>query len=205
VSSAVATTQLGTNSVGNKQLKKHAVTTAKIKNGTITQGKISSAAQAALRGLRGPTGQAGPGGAAGPSGPKGLEGARGPSEAFTKKGAEDFEVGHAEGEASAVVSLALPAGKWLVTAGDGLREHLRRDTHAWCKLASGAHGFGRTRAIDEAASTARSGSAPVLGGIELPVAGTWWNFSAGETARESSFRRVPPAINAIQVATLHIE
>ena len=203
--SAVAATQLGKNSVGNKQLKNNAVTTAKIKNGTITQGKISSAAQAALRGLHGPTGQTGPGGAAGPSGPKGLEGARGPSEAFTKKGAEDFEVGHTEGEASAVVSLALPAGKWLVTAATGLTNISGATRSAWCKLASGATEFGRTRAIDEAASTARSGSAPVLGGIELPSGGTvellCWGNGTGIFVPAVS----RPAINAIQVATLHIE
>ncbi|HTR73704.1 MAG TPA: hypothetical protein VMH33_00410 [Solirubrobacterales bacterium] len=66
---AYAASQLGKNSVGTKQLKK----------GAVTQEKISSAAQAALKGAQGPRGEAGPKGDQGPQGKEGPKGEPGPS------------------------------------------------------------------------------------------------------------------------------
>lgn len=206
--SAVAATQLGKNSVGTKQLKNNAVTTAKIKNGAITQGKISSAAQAALHGLQGPAGPAGSAGSAGPAGPagpRGLEGARGPSEAFTKTGTEDLALGESEGEQTDVASLALPAGKWLVTAETGITNISGETRSAYCRLVSGATEIGRTRALDLAPGTQRSGSATVLGGIELPSGGTveFLCFGVGTGIFVPALST--PAMDAIQVANLHAE
>jgi hypothetical protein len=62
--SAFAATQLGKNTVGTKQLKKEAVTLAKI-------------AAAAKKSLKGATGPEGPKGATGPQGPKGEKGEKG--------------------------------------------------------------------------------------------------------------------------------
>ena len=203
--SAVAATQLGKNSVGTKQLKNNAVTTAKIKNGAITQGKISSAAQAALHGLQGPAGPAGSAGPAGPGGPRGLEGARGPSEAFTTTGTENFALGHSEGEQTDVASLALPAGKWLVTAETGITNVSGETRSAYCRLVSGATEIGRTRALDTAPGTQRSGSATVLGGIELPSGGTVEFLCFGSGTGIFIPALSTPAMDAIQVASLHAE
>jgi hypothetical protein len=62
--SALAATQLGKNTVGTKQLKKEAVTLAKIK-------------KAAKNSLKGATGPAGPAGLQGKPGDRGLQGERG--------------------------------------------------------------------------------------------------------------------------------
>jgi hypothetical protein len=64
---AFAAGQLGKNTVGSKQLKKEAVTPA----------KLSSAAKKTLTGPQGPTGQIGPVGPVGPQGPSGKEGPAG--------------------------------------------------------------------------------------------------------------------------------
>jgi hypothetical protein len=66
---AYAATQLPKNSVGTKQ----------IKNGAVTQRKISKSAQSALKGAQGNTGPTGPAGGQGPEGPQGLTGSRGPA------------------------------------------------------------------------------------------------------------------------------
>lgn len=61
-----AVTQLPKNSVGEKQLRASAVTSDKIKNGTIARDDLS--ANAALSGPRGPRGDTGPAGPTGPAG-----------------------------------------------------------------------------------------------------------------------------------------
>lgn len=65
---AFAATQLPKNSVGAKQIRK----------GAVTQAKISKGAQAALRGQTGEPGQRGATGALGETGPRGETGLRGP-------------------------------------------------------------------------------------------------------------------------------
>lgn len=65
--SAFAATQLGKNTVGTKQLKKEAVTLAKIKQAT----------KNALKGATGPAGPAGPQGRQGERGPQGERGLQG--------------------------------------------------------------------------------------------------------------------------------
>jgi hypothetical protein len=76
---AFAASQLGKESVGTKQLKKEAVSLAKIKAG----------AKNTLRGATGPAGPAGPTGAKGDKGAPGLEGPEGPQ----GPGAIAFELG----------------------------------------------------------------------------------------------------------------
>ena len=62
------------------RLAKNSVGTGQIKNGAVTQQKISTAAQAALKGARGEAGARGEVGARGEPGPRGLEGPVGPTE-----------------------------------------------------------------------------------------------------------------------------
>jgi hypothetical protein len=76
-----AATQLPNNSVGTPQLKANAVTTGKVKNGTLLEkdfkpGQIPAGA----KGDAGATGAAGPAGAQGPMGDTGAKGATGPTQ-----------------------------------------------------------------------------------------------------------------------------
>lgn len=73
---AFAASQLGKESVGTNQLKKAAVTPA----------KLSAAAKAAMQGPAGPQGQQGPKGATGPRGATGAQGAKGATGAQGPKG-----------------------------------------------------------------------------------------------------------------------
>jgi hypothetical protein len=67
-----AIAQLPANSVGSKQLKKNAVTTAKVKNRSLLATDFKSGQlPAGPRGAQGPVGPAGPAGAAGARGPAG--------------------------------------------------------------------------------------------------------------------------------------
>ncbi len=64
---------LARNSVGNRELKANAVTSLKVKNGSIGSKDLSASARA-IRGQRGPAGPSGPTGPAGPPGPAAAEG-----------------------------------------------------------------------------------------------------------------------------------
>ena len=63
-----AVAQLPADSVGSKQIRKSAVTSTKIKDGTILVDDLASATRTALRGATGATGPAGPAGATGDPG-----------------------------------------------------------------------------------------------------------------------------------------
>jgi hypothetical protein len=64
-----AAVNLPARSVGSKQLKKNAVSSSKVKNGSLQAADLSSTARAALKGQQGATGAAGSTGARGPAGP----------------------------------------------------------------------------------------------------------------------------------------
>jgi hypothetical protein len=78
VSYAAAT--LPSNSVGTAQLKKHAVTLAKVSDGarTVLKGQRGAKGSAGATGAQGLTGAVGPAGALGPAGPQGQPGVQGP-------------------------------------------------------------------------------------------------------------------------------
>lgn len=71
-----AVASLPRNSVGDRQLRNDAVTSAKIKDGTVATADLAPGV--AQRGPRGPRGEIGPAGATGPAGPAGATGAPGP-------------------------------------------------------------------------------------------------------------------------------
>jgi hypothetical protein len=73
-----AAVQPPANSVGTKQIKKNAVTSAKVKNGSLRSADFAAGQlPAGAAGRAGPAGPAGPQGAAGPQGPKGDKGDKG--------------------------------------------------------------------------------------------------------------------------------
>ena len=89
------------NSVGAKQLKNNAVTSAKVRNGSLLRADFKSGQLP--RGSRGPRGETGP------------EGLRGPSNLYL---AQEFmfPVAYSSTAYATQRSLNLPAGSWLVTA-----------------------------------------------------------------------------------------
>src|SRR4051794_34765488 len=121
---AYAATRLPRNSVGSAQLKKGAVTPA----------KLSAEAKGALTGPQGAKGNEGPRGATGPQGPNGDTGARGPSNAITKanSGFVPWSTTY-----STVESVNLDAGSWVVTA-TGLANNIEGTVEAAeCRLLIG--------------------------------------------------------------------
>jgi hypothetical protein len=75
-----AAMQLPAKSVGAKQLKRNAVTSVKVKNGSLKRADFAAGQlPAGAPGPQGAPGPAGPGGLAGPAGPPGPQGPAGPS------------------------------------------------------------------------------------------------------------------------------
>jgi hypothetical protein len=111
---AFAATQLGKESVGTRQLKKEAVSLA----------KINAAAKTALKGATGPAGAAGaPGkqGDRGPQGERGLQGLQGLQGVQGVPGLSELEVVSKEVGASTAtpkaVTVTCPAGKNVISSG----------------------------------------------------------------------------------------
>lgn len=136
---AVAAGQLGKNTVGTKQLKKNAVTSAKVKDRSLQASDLSAAVLkqfAPKQPATGPTGPQGPQGIPGPEGP------RGPSNGYQAQG----EVNELSASlyANQVVSLSVPPGDYLAIAtveadtADGLNGAIQ------CRLINGEGGGGST-------------------------------------------------------------
>jgi hypothetical protein len=105
------------NSVGRAQLKKNAVTSVKVKNGSLRG--VDFAAGELPQGERGPAGPAGAVGPRGPQGVRGATGARGPSDAYTT-----FFGNVAQAATASPFELAsqdLPAGEFLIYANFSVR------------------------------------------------------------------------------------
>jgi hypothetical protein len=75
--SSYAALQLPKGSVGGKQLKKNAVTSPKVRPGSLLLSDIKPSARAGLVGPQGPAGPQGVPGAQGPQGPQGAQGPQG--------------------------------------------------------------------------------------------------------------------------------
>lgn len=102
-----AVASLPPNSVGNKQLRSNAVTASKVRNGSIGRADLTPSARGS-RGSRGPQGPAGPAGAAGPAGIGNI--------IVRTRDSLAARPGLGAGSYVTVASVALPAGRWLVTA-----------------------------------------------------------------------------------------
>lgn len=95
---AYAATQLPKNSVGPKQLKKNAVRSAKVKDGSLL-GKDFKAGQL-------------PAGATGPAGARGETGPPGPSEAYVDRTTTQIAI---SSSGTLAASLSLPAGSYVIS------------------------------------------------------------------------------------------
>jgi hypothetical protein len=194
---AYAATRLPRNSVGSAQLKKGAVTPA----------KLSGRTKAALTGPqgnerpRGATGPPGPKGDIGDRGEKGDQGARGPSKAITKA-----DPGFVPWSTtfSTVESMSLDAGSWVVTA-TGLTNNTEPTEEASeCRLLVGGTIVAATGEVFLAPFHQAGAHDPfsMTGAATVPSGGE------AELQCESSGTGgnvVSPAITAIQVGELKVE
>lgn len=129
-----ATVALAPNSVGTPQLKNNAVTTLKVKNGSLLKGDFKAGQIPA--GPAGPAGAAGAAGAAGPAGPAG------PSDAFARflNGPVAIPAG-----LTTLANLSIPqAGKYVIWAKTSLAATV--GGNAVCRLVAGTN-FDQTQSI----------------------------------------------------------
>lgn len=104
-----AALNLPANSVGTAQLRKNAVTGAKVKNGSLTLADLSHSGI-----LRGPVGPLGATGAAGAAGQQGVPGPTGPSDAYRAQGGSDVPMSTQPNVATTMVQLtSLPPGQYV--------------------------------------------------------------------------------------------
>jgi hypothetical protein len=96
-----AVTQLPRNSVGNRQLKANAVTSAKIRARAVQRSDLAPAARGGERGPRGPVGPAG---------------ALGPSETIQVNRPGVVNIPPAPGGAATIATVTLEPGSWLLDA-----------------------------------------------------------------------------------------
>src|SRR5262249_17854975 len=102
---------LGKNTVGTAQLKKNAVTSVKVKDGSLKAGDFAAGQL--------PAGPQGPKGDTGATGTNGAPGAPGPSNGYIHP-YSSTPVGIDSAQGAVVASIDLPAGKYLVFAKTGV-------------------------------------------------------------------------------------
>lgn len=103
-----AVSQLPRDSVGNRQLKSNAVSSSKVRNGSVQSADLAPSART------GPRGPRGGGGPAGPIGPAGAQGPIGPSETIQVKPPDRVAIPAASGAPVTLASATLPPGTWLI-------------------------------------------------------------------------------------------
>ena len=121
-----AATSLPRNSVGSAQLQANAVTTSKVKNGSLL--KVDFAANQIPRGLRGPAGAPGPPGAPGAKGPTGPAG---PAGSVTTKWALVGKDGNLVAGTAGVVVVQSSIGQYYVNFGSSVTGHAIEVTPAF--------------------------------------------------------------------------
>jgi hypothetical protein len=185
---AYAATHLPKNSVGARQIRK----------GAITPAKLSRGARAALTGAQGPLG---PKGEKGDRGEKGDQGARGPSNAITK-----FTPGSVAWSTTytTVESVDLGAGSWVVT-GTGLFDNFESSGEgAECRLLVGGANVAESGEL-RLAPFAQTGSHlafSVTGGATVAAGAEAELQCKATVAAGFTLKR---AITAIQVSELKTE
>ena len=148
---------LPANSVGTKQLKANAVTSAKVLNGSLMKADFKTGQVPA--GPAGPTGPTGPAGAAGATGATGATGAAGPSDAYA-----GFKNGPVAmpGSLSTIATLNIPsAGNYVVVAKAWLFDNVNTAVLTDCTLVAGAD-TDETRTMLEGNSGVVVAAAPMV-------------------------------------------
>jgi hypothetical protein len=198
---------LGRNTVGTKQLQRGAVTSAKVRNGSLRAadfgpgvlqpGPRGPEGKRGPAGQRGATGQRGPDGARGPAGPTGPQG---PSRAFQAHGSAASVDSASFG--TTPVSLPLPAGSYVATATLEVKIGDAKSGMLTCRLINGTGGSG-------SAATERSQDVPPAGSETLALS-AGFRVAAGQSltlqcnrSGESESVQIPAAnVVAVQVGEL---
>lgn len=122
-----ASVALAPGSVGTVQLKKNAVTTAKVRNGTLLKADFKK--NQLPKAVAGPAGPAGPAGAAGPAGPAG------PSDAYARFLGGPIAI---PGIGTTIVNLSIPApGKYVISSKAVVSSGGNPAASALCRLVAG--------------------------------------------------------------------
>ncbi len=198
-SNVVATTALflvlagGTAFAATQMLPKNSVGARQIKKGAVTPAKLAPAAKVTLTGPRGATGAQGPKGDTGSPGPKGDIGSPGPS--GLTRGFEKTEAGESIALGTSIfgttaVSLAVPPGTYFVTTnmefiGNG--ENL-----AFCRLINGTGGT-------ESEGPAREASVPKGDAVNLTMSGLFTVRSGQEMHVECSRTNAGTTLNVDRI------
>lgn len=146
---AYAAKQLGKASVGTKELKRNAVTGAKVKNGSLGAKDIAVGALPA--GPAGPPGAQGEPGPQGPAGVEGEAGAQGPAgsrPAFQASGSVNFDTFSSSPFGSTVVTLPLPAGAYFATSSVQAQTVNATPSNVVCRLIGGGVATTRTQRVN---------------------------------------------------------
>lgn len=188
---AYAATRLPKNSVGARQLKRGAVTPA----------KLSARAKATLVGPQGPIGAQGPKGDKGERGESGDQGERGPSNAVTKFDPAAVAWSTAP---TTIESVSLGAGSWVVTATGQAVNHESSIEGAECRLLVGG------TPVDASGELflAKFPEPGAKQAVSLTGAATVADGATAELQCEATFANgqvVNPTITAIQVGELKTE
>ena len=190
--SSYAALRLPRNSVGPKQIRSNAVTSPKVKNGSLLSRDFAAGQL--------PSGAQGPRGDTGSQGQKGDTGPRGPSDGYYQ-GACTPAVTNTSDSAPCTATLHLPQGTYLVY-GKGSGENDSAADQVTClvhspdsqNLSDYGHGY---------AATGKQATATVEGAVVIGASGgTVVNdcYSQSGTAGTLIFRNI---ISAIKVGTLH--
>jgi hypothetical protein len=147
-----AVTQLPRNSVGNRQLKANAVTSAKIRARAVQRSDLAPTARGGERGPRGPVGPAG---------------ALGPSETIQVKRAAPVPIPTAAGGAATISTITLSAGSWMFNAQTRVRADPGGSDYFTCELvtAAGERFADGALRIGESAPDTSIGSIPSQGAM----------------------------------------
>jgi hypothetical protein len=196
---AYAQSQLAKNSVGTRQLKKGAVTSAKVKDGSLRRsdfrpGLLPAPAVPAPAGLQGARG------AQGPAGPRGAQGPAGTSDVFQASGSVNFDKFSSSPFGSNVVALAVPPGSYFATATVDVQTVNGVASVVSCRLINGNGGPGSQATTRD--QVARADGEPdnmTLAGGFTVTAGQDLNLQCSKAVPGSSARILVANIVAVGV------
>ncbi|HEX5713703.1 MAG TPA: hypothetical protein VFX85_10355 [Solirubrobacterales bacterium] len=157
-------------------------------------------------GEKGETGLPGQRGTAGANGTNGAQGERGPSDGWiASTDAPIPPISNSLDEPTVLDSLALPAGKWMLTGHASLTNFSGETITALCSLNAGGEQLGLDIAIDAQTPEELNGDAVVLGAADLPAGGTvelgcWSTNNPGKEVYVTG--PSTPTLQAIQVENL---
>jgi len=184
--------------IGSRQIVNNSVTTADVKNRSLLardfrRGQLP-------RGAQGPQGAQGPAGAQGPRGLQGQTGPTGPSDGFATA-PENSAVVNLSGTPTAVKTLNLPAGKYLVFSSVLLNNNDAETEDFTCSLTTDGDSEGNSTATVDAEAESDRQTENLLGAADLPSGGT---ATLSCTSSAASANAVGARLTAVRVGNLTV-